>query len=164
MKKGLIIIITLAFFACNRQVENTKVLQNQIDSLQSKLDNTYKPGFGEFMSSIQIHHNRLWFAGQNQNWKLADFEINEIKESIADIKEFCKDRTETKFIGMIEPAMDSLSNAIQQKNPARFKNSFEVLTTNCNACHQATNHEYNVIKIPDVPPFSNQVFKVNGTK
>ena len=35
------------------------------------------PGFEEFMSNIQAHHAKLWFAGQNHNWKLADFEIHE---------------------------------------------------------------------------------------
>lgn len=158
MKQTFFIILTVALFACNQQTNNTQILQSRIDSMENKLDNIYKPGLGEFMSNIQVHHNKLWFAGQNQNWKLADFEIKEIEESLADIKEYCADRPETKAIGMIDPAMDSISNAIQQKNLSKFKSSFILLTTTCNACHQETNHEFNVIKIPDTPPFSNQAF------
>jgi len=50
---------------------------------------SYKPGFGEFMGGIQVHHEKLWFAGTNQNWKLAGFEIHEIKESMDDIRKYC---------------------------------------------------------------------------
>ncbi len=146
--------------ACNEQ-SNSSALQARIDSLQNKIDNSYKPGFGEFMSSIQIHHNKLWFAGMNQNWKLADFEIHEIQENIDDIKEFQTERQESKKIGMITPALDSVTAAIEHKDIAAFKSGFIFLTNTCNDCHTATNFEFNQVKIPDHPPFSNQVFKVN---
>jgi len=157
-----ILIISLALFACNRSSDNDNILQTRIDSLELKIAETYKPGFGEFMSSIQVHHSKLWFAGQNQNWKLADFEINEIKESLDAIKKYCRDRTETNAIGMIDPSIDSMSNVIQQKDPVLFNNSFVLLTATCNNCHKATSHEFNVIKIPNNPPFSNQIFKVEN--
>jgi hypothetical protein len=164
MKQIILLILTVGLFGCNQQSDNTKVLQNRIDSLQAKLDDSYKPGFGEFMSSIQVHHNKLWFAGQNQNWKLADFEISEIKESLEDIKKYCTDRPETNSVGMIEQPLQNVSNAIQQKNMTAFKNSYTILTSICNSCHQATQHEFNVITIPTTPPFSNQDFKHQDEK
>lgn len=159
MKLSFIFWVSILLVSCNQQGNNEKALQKRIDSLEA---NSYRPGFGEFMSSIQIHHSKLWFAGKNQNWKLADFEINEIKENLTDIKKYCADRPETKSIGMIDQSLDSISNAIIQKNAALFNSNYTTLTNTCNACHQATNHEYNVIKIPDNPPFSNQDFKTNN--
>ena len=159
MRKILFIILIFGLIACNQQPGNTKVLQNRIDSLENKIDDTYKPGFGEFMSSIQIHHNKLWFAGENQNWKLADFEIHEIMENIDAIKKYQKERKESKEIDMIEPALDSINAAIQQKDPIAFKTSYILLTNTCNNCHRETEFEFNVVKIPDTPPFSNQDFK-----
>lgn len=164
MKYFLPIVIAILVSACNQQSDSTQNLQNQIDSLQAKLNDSYKPGFGEFMSSIQVHHNKLWFAGRNQNWKLADFEINEIKESLDDIKKYCTDRPETKSIGMIEQSLQNVTNSIQQKNITEFKNSYTILTSTCNNCHQATQHEFNVITIPTIPPFSNQSFKLKDEK
>ncbi len=55
--------------------------QSQIDSLRQKLEQI-KPGLGEIMAVIQTHHAKLWFAGINENWKLADFEVKEIKEMV----------------------------------------------------------------------------------
>jgi len=116
------------------------------------------------MSSIQAHHNKLYFAGENQNWQLADFEIQEIKESLEDISEYCKDREESKSIAIIYPALDSVNNAIAKRNVLLFKNTFNLLTNTCNSCHQATNFGYNVVKVPDVAPFSNQDFTVKEVK
>ena len=151
-------------FACNQPAGNTQLLQNRIDSLEKKLAGTYKPGFGEFMSGIQVHHAKLWFAGQNQNWPLATFEIDEIKEALEGITTYCTDRPESKFITTITPSLDSVSNAIALKNPAQFKNSYMMLTNTCNSCHKATSHAFNVITVPGQPPFSNQKFTIPGAE
>lgn len=160
MKIGFtFIFLSTLIIACDDQQQTVRQLQSRIDSLQQQIDKSYKPGFGEFMSSIQVHHEKLWFAGINQNWKLADFEINEIKESLEDIQTYCTDRPERKSLTMIDRPLDSISYAIQQKDEALFKKNFITLTNTCNNCHRTTEHEFNVIKIPDTPPFSNQEFK-----
>lgn len=159
MKYLISLIIATALFSCNTQTAGSKSLQLQIDSLQNKLNNSYKPGFGEFMSTIQVHHAKLWFAGENQNWQLADFEIHEIKESLDGIKTYCSDRPETNSLGMIDAPIDSLQNAIMEKNISRLKSAYVLLTNTCNTCHEATAHGFNVIKIPTSIPFSNQEFK-----
>lgn len=159
MKYIVVIASLFMLAACNQQADNNQQLQTQIDSLQYKLDNSYKPGFGDFMSGIQVHHAKLWFAGTNNNWKLADFEIHEILEALDDIQKFNTERPEAKAIGMINPAIDSISNAIKQQNQQLFKSSYTLLTSSCNNCHRATEHEFNVITIPTNPPISNQSFK-----
>lgn len=164
MKYTPLIFIIFFTLACNQQGNNSSNLQAQIDSLRAKLNDTYKPGFGEFMSSIQVHHNKLWFAGQAQNWKLADFEIHEIQEAVDDVEKFQVEREESRQIPMIKPALDSVASAIEQKNSAAFKSSYILLTNTCNNCHRATNFEFNQVKIPDTPPFSNQVFKQSNDK
>ncbi len=145
-------------FSCNQGTGDTKNLEARIDILEKKLNNTYKPGFGEFMSMIQVHHAKLWFAGLNQNWKLADFEIHEMMEAVDGIKKYDTDRSESKNVSMIEPALDSVNTAIKEKNLSLFKNDFSVLTNTCNNCHRAVNYPFNDVKIPETPPFSNQVF------
>jgi len=153
-------LFALCLLSCNQQQEDSqKSLQAKIDSLQMTIDHAYKPGLGEFMTSIQVHHEKLWFAGINENWKLADFEIKEIEEDLGDITTYCNDRPEVHFLPMIDLPLDSLDKAIQQKNSVSFKNNFILLTNTCNSCHQATKHEFNVIKVPDAPGVSDQVFK-----
>jgi len=156
--------LLLLFLSCTQTDNHSENLQAQIDSLKHQIDQTYRPGFGEFMSGIQVHHEKLWFAGQNANWKLADFEINEIKEALQGLQAYCKDRPERQSIPMIFAPLDSVNKAVQNKNPEAFRISFTTLTNTCNTCHQATSHAFNVIRIPETPPFSNQVFKPNENK
>jgi hypothetical protein len=111
------------------------------------------------MSSIQVHHNKLWFAGEAQNWRLADFEIHEIEETIEDIQKFQTEREESGQIKIIKPALDNVVAAIEQKNNISFKSSYKLLTNTCNNCHKATKFEFNQVKIPDTPPSINQVSK-----
>ena len=44
----------------------------------------YAPGLGEFMTATQLRHAKLWFAGKMNNWDLAAYEIDEIKEGLED--------------------------------------------------------------------------------
>lgn len=146
------------FAACHSGAQPDLALQRKVDSLQKRLDGAYRPGLGEFMSGIQIHHAKLWFAGNAGNWPLADFEVGEIRETLEDVKEYCADRPEVASLPMIQPAIDSVGSAIAAGNIPAFKRSFQLLTTTCNNCHRATRHGFNVIKVPDVPPITNQVF------
>jgi hypothetical protein len=151
--------VFLFLSSCSDNSQQLSELQTQVNELKKKVNDAYKPGFGEFMSNIQVHHAKLWFAGNNENWKLAEFEINEIKETIEDIQKFQSEREETKTLPIINAPLDSVQFAIENKNLYKFKGSFTSLTNTCNFCHQAVKFEFNKIKIPDSPPFSNQIFK-----
>ncbi len=155
----LSLLCVVLFSACGQRNNDTQ-LQAQVDSLNTLLAQTYKPGLGEFMMSIQVHHAKIWFAGKNQNWDLANFEVGEIKETLDDVKKYCTDRSEIKSLPILYPALDSVNNAIKAKSIVRFNTAFIFLTNSCNSCHQSTHHQFNVIKIPVTPPYTNQEYKV----
>src|SRR6476620_2783811 len=138
-----VIFFLASLVACNHLSSNDRALQSRIDSLEKKLSDSYKPGFGEFMSGIQVHHAKLWFAGENQNWELADFELHEIMETLDDIKTFNMERPEIRSLTMIYSPLDSLNKAVQQKNFLSFKSNFVLLTNTCNNCHRDTEHGFN---------------------
>jgi hypothetical protein len=162
MKKMIPVVFCLFVLAsCNNNADNKK-LEARVDSLEKKLSDTYKPGFGEFMSGIQVHHAKLWFAGTNNNWELADFEIHEIMEALDDLQKYQSERKETRSLIMLNPALDSITNSIQKKDPVQFRSSYLLLTASCNNCHKEVNYPFNNVKIPETPPFSNQSFENKG--
>ena len=133
------------------------------DSSKLSAPPPFKPGFGEFMASIQVHHEKLYFAGKNHNWALADFEMHEIGEAIDNLKIYCTDRPETAKLPMIGPPLDSVAASVSRQDSTAFFRHFSYLTQACNDCHQATDHGFNRIVLPTRPPFSNQDFRpVNG--
>ncbi len=137
------------------------LLKTQNDSLTSLLQ-AVKPGLGDLMLSVQIHHNKLWFAGKEGNWPLAQFEHDEIMELYQQAQRIETDRKEVKLIpAMIYKQLEDVQSAITKKDEKEFESKFFDLTQACNDCHKNVNYPFNRIKVPDQPPFSNQDFTPN---
>lgn len=159
MRKVLLVVFTFCLLvSCKQNEKRITSLEKQIKDLKQELDNVYKPGFGDMMCTIQMHHSKLWFSGTSKNWKLAEFEIHELEEKFEDLEKYQKAKKETKYIPMIEPVLQTLDNAIKEKNLEQFEENFMLLTNTCNSCHTVTNHEYIIIKTPDFQTNINQVF------
>lgn len=86
---------------------------------------------GDFMNAIQLHHAKLWFAGNDQNRALARYEIDETKETFDDVQKYVTDST-VKDAPMIYPALDSIEQAIASKNLLNFKSAYFLLTNTSN--------------------------------
>lgn len=126
----------------------------------------YRPGLGEMMSTIQHHHTKLWFAGINKNWKLAEFEVNELEETFDSISALHGDEFDVgKLIPeIIKPRLKETSNAIGKKDLVSFKKQYSELSSGCNSCHETTGHEFIKIKTPTQPAFTDQVYGVESEK
>jgi hypothetical protein len=167
MSKYIVLVSLFFMIACSNNADvarlkaDVDILKAQNDSLQKQVE-AIKPGLGELMLTIQMHHNKLWFAGKANNWPLAQFEYDETLEIVKQAEEIETDRKEVKlFPTMIYPQLDSLQNAIKLKDSKKFEGTFVALTNACNGCHKEVHFEFNSIKIPDQPPFSNQDFSPN---
>jgi hypothetical protein len=159
--KGIgIFLIGVLIFSCKSNDTEVADLKSRILDLEEQLNTTYKPGYGSIMLNMQSRHAKLWFAGNNQNWDLAAFALEEIEEAVADIKKYQSDKEETKVIDMINPAIAAVKESIEARNATGFDTNFEGLTAVCNACHTATKHSFIIIKTPLEPIFPNQDFTV----
>jgi hypothetical protein len=155
-----VILFSAALFAgCVNHTEDARSLQQQLDSLRTSLNSLYKPGMGELMSNIQLHHSKLWVAGENKNWALAEYNESLIQSAFKKIQLYHGKQPEAKAAFMFFPAMDSIAKAISEKNKVSFERSFRLMTVTCNNCHAVTNHPFNVITIPKIPPVTDQDFR-----
>jgi hypothetical protein len=126
---------------------------------------SYTPGLGELMSLNQMRHSKLWFAGKARNWKLAAYELDELREGFDDVTRYyaAQHKDSPIPIGeavekiMTEP-LGAVGRAIEKQDPAGFVGAYDALTDGCNRCHQATNFGFNVVQRPTSNPYSNQVF------
>ena len=113
---------------------------------------------GELMTSIQLHHAKLWFAGKNAAWPLAAYNESLIESAFKKLQRYHPGTAEARDAVMIDGPLDSVSAAIARKDGRAFGQSFALLTTTCNNCHAVTKHAYNVILIPQGLPVDNQDF------
>jgi len=166
MKFFLLILSFLFLYSCTDEPTQLKTLQSEINYLNAKNDSlekeirSIKPGLGDLMLEIQVHHNKLWFAGKQGNWPLAQFEYDEIMEIITQAEAIEKERSEVKlFRVMLFPQLDSIQLCIRQQNEDHFDSAYTNLTQACNNCHASTKFNFNKIIIPEHPPYSNQEFE-----
>jgi hypothetical protein len=122
----------------------------------------YKPKLADIMLMLQIRHAKLSLAGEAQNWPLAEFQVEELKEAFEDAETHYPVFKDIPVKQMIEsaaaPAVIEIEKAIAAKDRAGFVRAFENLTTACNHCHQGASRPFFVIQRPAVSPFPNQSF------
>jgi hypothetical protein len=125
----------------------------------------YQPGLGELMSLQQLRHDKLWRAAREENWPLAAYELDELGEGFDDVVRFHPTHKDSpvklsEIVPKIMARPLSLAReAIDAKDPHAFGEAFDALTGACNACHQATNFGFNVVRRPpDDAWFGNQEF------
>jgi hypothetical protein len=124
----------------------------------------YVPGLGDVMSGVQRHHAKLWFAGENANWPLAQYEFDELGESFDDAQTFAPTFKDipipvAQSIQLyVVPPKTALEKAIAHKDKAAFAQAYDALSAACNACHQTYKHEFIQIVRPTAPPVTNQSF------
>jgi hypothetical protein len=125
----------------------------------------FTPGLGEIMTLTQMRHVKLWFAGQNANWPLASYELDELNEGLDDVAKFHpthKD-AELPIPQLIDKIMkmpiEQLEEAVKAQDQNQFTKAFDGLTEGCNSCHQATKFGFNVVTRPSANPYTNQLFQ-----
>lgn len=122
----------------------------------------YVPGLGEIMSLQLMRHSKLWLAGSQKNWPLADYELDELREGFEDAQRFHQTHEDVPVGAMIKsltPApLEALDKAISAKNSAAFAKSFDQLTAACNTCHRGAKRGFIVITRPTASLFPNQRF------
>jgi hypothetical protein len=123
----------------------------------------YTPVTSDLMTAyIQPRHIKLWLAGKSQNWVLADYENHNIGGALARMAKAIPDYHGTATTDLIAafatPQLEAVATAIKSKNEAAFVEAYGALTTGCSGCHQATEHDMVVIKVPDSAAFPDQSF------
>lgn len=122
----------------------------------------YHPELGEQMLILQIRHARLWYSGQAQNWTLAAFELQEIKEAFDAVVEqnaehaiFQPQRLADILPAMTKAPIMALRDAIDHGSKAEFEKTFDGLSATCNGCHKAAGTDFLVIQRPTAPLLDN---------
>jgi hypothetical protein len=122
----------------------------------------FEPGLGEFMTATQLRHAKLWFAGKNNNWDLAAYEIDEIKEGFEDAAKLHPTFDGVPVAEMIktiiDPRIERLEKVVEAKSGPQFVAAFDELTNGCNSCHAGANKPFIRIQRPSEPPLTNQNF------
>jgi hypothetical protein len=130
----------------------------ELDSLRAQA-----PGLGDYMSTIQLHAAKLWFAGQASNWPLAKYEHDELRETIeaAEALHARKNNVDVSAVlqSVRQTQLPLVERAISRKSPGAFKDAYSQTLSACNGCHRPAGYEFIHIIPPTREPVTNQRWK-----
>ena len=116
---------------------------------------------------IQPRHLKLYYAGQQKNWTLAAFELNELGSALRrigqTIPKYRNISVDPTVASIFAPNVQEMLAAINAKSPQQFNAAYADLTEACNTCHQGLGHPFLVIKVPDGQNYPDQDFRPVAT-
>jgi len=139
-------------------------LQGRIDSLRAEVDSAraQSPGLGEYMTTVQLHAAKLWFASHAGNWGLAEYELGELTETIEAAELLHARKNNVDISAVLESVRGTqlvqLHRAIEKKDRALFVPAYRQTLDACNGCHRSAGYPFIHLIEPAAPPVSNQQF------
>lgn len=130
-----------------------------VDPLKSLEDRL--PDQSHAMSDVAYQFSNLWFAGEAENWPLADFFLGETRSHLkwaVRLKPIRQDPQGNKLeMQSILDAVDSselapLAKTIEAKDKPRFEAGYRLMIENgCYSCHKTVGKPYLRPRIPEQP-------------
>jgi hypothetical protein len=132
--------------------EETARVANSANQHVPALD--FEPGLDDLMTMlIQPRHIKLYYAGTDNNWELAAFELAELRSAFRrtaqTIPRYQGNDVSSTLRTFIDPRIQAIDATIKTGNAKQFAEEYALLTTACNACHTYLERPFLVIKMPD---------------
>jgi len=153
MKKAVfaISIFFLFVFSCN--VQNADKPAGPGGWLKGNVDEKFETiagqlrGFDVAMMETGYRYQELYWAGRDENWDYAKYQLEKIKLSIENGLERRPKRAKSAehFLSNVLPEMQK---TVEAKDTAAFNRNFEILTVNCNNCHAMEQVPFFTVKTP----------------
>lgn len=118
------------------------------------------PDQAHIMADVGEHFTNLWFAGEAENWPLADFYLGETKSHLRWAVRRIPIRKDNAGrdinLGNILEAIENsqltqLKRAIERKEKPAFESVYKETLTMCYACHKAADKPYLRPRVPTRP-------------
>jgi hypothetical protein len=99
------------------------------------------------MVEVGYRYQELYWAGQDQNWEYANYQLEKIKLATDNGLQRRPKRAKSaeSFLANTLPQMQ---RAVDARDSSAFNNSFSILTSNCNSCHAAEKVAFFAVKTP----------------
>jgi hypothetical protein len=142
-------------------------LQDSLKRVEAELATAKEsmPGLGDYMTTIQLHVGKLWFAAKASNWELAEYELDELKETMEAAKGLNAEKNGVKISGVLDSVLRTqvaqLAESIERKSPAEFQQSYDETLSACNGCHTEAGYKFIHIVRPSAPPVTNQSWELD---
>jgi hypothetical protein len=131
-----------------------ETLAAEIETLKGRL-----PDQAHAMVDVGYHFANLWFSGQHENWKLAEFNLAETKSHLRWAVRIIPKRKVGEQEVDLQAILQSLENAplaqlaeaIAAQDKPAFEKAYRFTLESCYACHKASDKAFIRPQIPASP-------------
>lgn len=150
MKQIIILILILGLFSCNQKTDKETAQGDWIKGTENEKIKTIEKqfrGFDNAMVETGYRYQELYWAGQDQNWEYADYQLEKIKIAIENGLERRPKRAKSAehFLTYVLPEM---KKSLEKKDTEIFNKNFQSMTINCNSCHTMEKVPFFNVQIP----------------
>jgi hypothetical protein len=167
----LVVVLLLRVVSLDKQVKSLSsdgAVQESLKRVQADLATAKElaPGLGEYMTTIQLHAGKLWFAVKASNWGLAKYELDELKETMEAAKGLNVEKNGVKISDVLDSVLQTqvaqLAESIKRKSESEFLKSYDETLSACNGCHTEAGYKFIHIVRPSAPPVTNQKWEMSA--
>ena len=149
MKWSMFIITLLLLWSCRNNQEQSaqgKWIKGTEQEKLETIENQFR-GFDMAMVETGYRYQELYWAGQDENWDYADYQIEKIRKAIENGLERRPKRAKSAehFLTVALPKMEK---ALEKRDTAVFNKNFQLLTNSCISCHAMENVPHFAVKKP----------------
>jgi hypothetical protein len=167
---AVIVFLLVRVSGLGREIQESQIKnQGELSALQESLKRAQTelvtakeltPGLGEYMTTIQLHAAKLWFAAKASNWELAAYELHELEETMEAARKLNIEKNGVKISNVLDAVLQTqiaqLEETIKRKNQSDFQKSYDETLSACNGCHTEAGYKFIHIVRPTAPPVTNQ--------
>jgi len=126
-------IISTIVISCNDQSREIEWMEGTTDEMLAMVADQFG-GFDQTMKEVGYRYNEIYWAGQDENWDYALYQLEEMTGTLEAgfIRRPGRRENADMFLNVNIP---ELEQAIQEGDPDLFKQRFESFTSACNTCH-----------------------------
>ena len=135
--------------------DDLTALKAEVDRLKGMV-----PDQSHAMMDVGLHYTNLWFAGEQENWPLAQFCFDETRSHlhwavrIIPVRKNLKGEEIrlTEILGAIDATnMTTLGQTIAAKDKKQFEVAYRNMLDSCYACHLGADKPYLRLRVPEQP-------------
>lgn len=104
-------------------------------------------GFSTTMVEVAYRYQEMYWAGQDENWEYADYQLEHIEEAMEEgfVRRPSRERAAKHFMTYTIVEMDK---AIKSENLDNFNEKFEQMRVDCKSCHNMEKVPFIDVTIP----------------
>lgn len=149
MKWSISIIALLLLSSCgNNQEQNAqgKWIKGTGQKKLETIENQFR-GFDMAMVETGYRYQELYWAGQDENWEYANYQIEKIRKAIERGLERRPKRAKSAE-HFLTVTLTEMQKALEKRDTVVFNNNFQMLTNSCISCHAMEKAPHFTIKKP----------------